>query len=85
MREVKYHITDELGLHARPAGRLVKVLSAFGSDVRLSTPNATVDGKRLMGVMGLTAKQGDELTLTFEGGDEEAAAAAAQSFLEENL
>lgn len=38
-----------------------------------------------MGVMGLAIKKGDVLTMTFDGPDEDAAAAALEAFLKENL
>lgn len=85
MKEIKYTITDELGIHARPAGRLVKEASAFKSDIQVGHAGKMVDAKRVMGVMGLVMKQGDEMTMTFSGEDEDAAAAALETFLKENL
>lgn len=85
MKTLNYTITDELGIHARPAGQLVKVISAFESKVQIGTPEKMVDAKRIMGVMGLAIKQGMEVTLTFEGADEDAALAATQEFLQNTL
>lgn len=85
MKELKYVITDELGIHARPAGRLVKAASAFKCDIQVGSPAKMVDAKRVMGVMGLVMKQGDELTMTFSGQDEEEAAQALDIFLKSNL
>ena len=85
MREIKYTITDELGIHARPAGQLVKQASAFKCDIKAASPAKSVDAKRIMGVMGLGVKGGDTVKLTIEGEDEETAAAAMQAFLESNL
>ena len=85
MKELKYIIKYEQGIHARPAGLLVKTLSEFSSEVRVGTPLKMVDGKRVFAVMGLGLKQGDEMTLTFDGPDEDAAAAMAEQFLRANL
>ena len=85
MKEIKYVITDELGIHARPAGRLVKEASAFQCAVQFGTPVRMVDAKRIMGVMSLALKKGDEITMTFDGPDEDQAAAAIEAFLKENL
>lgn len=85
MKEFKYIITDELGLHARPAGQLVKVASDMKCSVKVTANDQTVDAKRIMGVMRLAAKKGNELTITCEGEDEESAAAALEAFLKENL
>ena len=78
-------IADALGLHARPAGMLVKAAAGYASSVTVTAPTGKADAKRLMAVMRLAAKQGMELTVTCEGADEEAAAAGLQAFLKENL
>ena len=85
MVTVKHVIADELGIHARPAGLLVKQLSGFSGNVQLGSTQKMVDGKRLFSVMSLGLKQGDEMRLTFEGPGEENAAAEAEAFLKANL
>ena len=85
MKEFKHVIADPLGMHARPAGMLVKAVAPFASKVTIEAPTGKADAKRLMGVMRLAAKQGMELTITVEGADEDAAAAQLQAFLAENL
>ena len=85
MKEFKHVINDPLGLHARPAGMLVKACAAYASKVTITAPTGTADAKRLMAVMRLAAKQGMELTVTVEGADEEKAAAELQAFFAANL
>ena len=85
MKEFTHVIADPLGLHARPAGMLVKAAAGYASSVTVTAPTGKADAKRLMAVMRLAAKQGMELTVTCEGADEEAAAAGLQAFLKENL
>lgn len=85
MKEIKYVITDPLGLHARPAGMLVKAAAAYSSAVTITAPTGKADAKRIMAVMRLAAKQGMELTITCDGADEEAAAAGLLEFLKANL
>ena len=85
MKEFSHVIADPLGLHARPAGLLVKAAAAYQSTVTVTAPTGKADAKRIMAVMRLAAKQGMELTVTCEGPDEEAAAAGLQAFLKENL
>jgi len=85
MVKIQYVITDELGIHARPAGRLVRQAKEFESVVQIGTPEKMVDAKKVMGVMTLGLKQGDTLTMSFEGTDEEAAAKQLKIFLEENM
>ena len=85
MKEFTHVINDPLGLHARPAGQLVKACAGFASTVTITAPTGKADAKRLIAVMRLAAKQGMELTVTVDGADEEKAAAELQAFLAANL
>ena len=85
MTELRYVIKDELGIHARPAGLLVKKLAEFPCDIRVGTPDKMVDGKRIMAVMSLGLKCGAEMLLTFDGPQEETASAEAETFLQSHL
>ena len=85
MKEFKHVIADPLGMHARPAGMLVKAVAGYASKVTVTAPTGTADAKRLMALMRLAAKQGMELTITVEGPDEEKAATELQAFLTANL
>lgn len=85
MKEFTYVITDPLGLHARPAGLLVKAAAAYSSTITVTAPSGKADAKRILAIMRLAAKQGNALTITCDGADEEAAAAGLLAFLKENL
>lgn len=85
MKEFKYVITDELGIHARPAGLLVKEAKKFESKITLATSAKTVDAKGIMGVMSLGAKKDEEVTVTADGADEADAIAAIEDFFKTNL
>ncbi len=85
MQTIVYKITDPRGIHARPAGQLVKLVSGFKSACQMGKEGHMVDGKRLLVVMKLAIQQGEEMTLTFDGPDEVEAAQAAQVFLQQNL
>lgn len=86
MKEIRYIIKDEMGIHARPAGELVKVASQF-SDCQITIKKDTkaADAKRIMGIMGLGVKAGQEIIVTAEGEKEEEAIVAVEKFLQENL
>lgn len=85
MKSFKYVITDELGIHARPAGLLVKEAKKFESKIQINVGDKTVDAKGIMGVMQLAAKQGDEITVTADGADEDSAVVSIEEFLKNNL
>ena len=85
MKEFKYVITDKGGIHARPAGLLVKEAKKFQSECTITKGDKTKKLTQLMMLMSLGVKQGDTVTVTAEGADEEAAAAALKEFFENNL
>ena len=85
MKSFTYTVQDELGLHARPAGLLVKVAKKFESECTITKDGKTKKLTQLMMLMSLGVKQGDIVTVTAEGADEEAAAAALKEFFENNL
>lgn len=85
MKEFDYTIQDALGIHARPAGQLVKVVKGFASKVTLTKGEKTIDATRLMSLMGMGVKQGDTVTIKVEGDDEDATAADIEKFMTENL
>ena len=59
MKEFTYTIKDEQGIHARPAGELVKAAAAYPCKVTISKDGKEVDAKRILGVMGLGVKCGE--------------------------
>lgn len=85
MKEFTYVIKDELGIHARPAGMLVKFAKDLGSKVTIIKDGKPADATRLMSIMGLAIKQGQEITIQVEGATEEADAKAVADFFETNL
>ena len=85
MQEIKYTITDEMGIHARPAGLFVKEAAAFPCSVTIEKDGREVDAKRILGVMGLGVKCGQEITLRYDGEKEAEAIEALEKFLKENL
>ena len=85
MKSFSYTVKDELGIHARPAGMLVKEVKNFQSKVTLEKDGKTVDASRLMAVMGMGVKKDQTVTVTVEGDDEDAACDAIKAFFETNL
>lgn len=85
MKEFKYVITDEIGIHARPAGMLAKEAKAFSSKITLEANGKSAEVTKLMAVMSLGVKSGAEVTIKAEGDDEDAAIAKMKEFMEANL
>ena len=85
MKSFSYTVKDELGLHARPAGLLVKEVKNFQSKVTLEKDGKSVDASRLTAVMGMGVKKDQTVTVKVEGDDEDAACKALKAFFETNL
>ncbi len=85
MKEFKYTITDEQGIHARPAGLFVKIAAHYVSKITIEKEGKAVDAKRILGLMGLSAKKDTEIILKVDGEDEEEAFTELRTFLIENL
>lgn len=85
MREFQYVITDPEGIHARPAGELVKEAKKYQCSIILTKDGKSGDCKKIFGLMGLAVKQGNEVTMTFDGADEDAACEVIEAFMKENL
>ena len=85
MKEFHYVIKDQLGIHARPAGLLVKEAMKFQAAIRLTKDDKEADAKRIFSVMGLGVKCEDQVTVSAEGSDEAEAIAALEVFFNANL
>lgn len=86
MKEFSYTIKDEIGLHARPAGKLVNVIKQFSSNITVEKEGkAPVKATALLKLMGLGVKCGETVKFTIEGEDEDKAAAAIEEFMTANM
>lgn len=86
MKTFEYTITDPVGIHARPAGLLVKEIKSYaGSTVTITKGEKSVNALKLMALMQMGIKQGDTVKVTIEGADEETAAAEIESFFKANF
>lgn len=85
MREFTYTITDPVGIHARPAGLLVRQVKAYESKITVGFDGKEVDALKLMALMGLCVKKGDTVTVKVDGADEEKAAAELETWMQANL
>ena len=72
---IKKPITIQLstGLEARPVAQLVQVASQFNSEIYVEIGRKKVNAKSIMGMMTLGLDSGEEITLSANGDDEEAA------------
>ncbi|MDO4289119.1 MAG: HPr family phosphocarrier protein [Eubacterium sp.] len=85
MKEFNYTLTDPAGIHARPASLLVKKTQPYASEISLVKEDKTANAKSMLSIMGLSAKNGETVTVRAEGADEETAIAELETFFKENL
>ena len=71
MKSFSYTVKDELGIHARPAADIAKLVGKHKSDVTIATATKKANGKSVLMLTTLGAKHGTEVTLTVSGEDEE--------------
>jgi phosphocarrier protein len=83
MKTFTYRLEDENGLHARPAGVLATFAKRFGASVEIQLGEKRADAKRLLSLMTLGARHGDDLCFCISGEDEESAARALEVFCRE--
>jgi phosphotransferase system HPr (HPr) family protein len=81
-------VTDDVGLHARPASEFVKLAGQFASSLRvrnLTKQSDWVDAKSILMVLTLGVEQNHEIELMAEGEDEEAAIRSMEELVQHNF
>ncbi len=84
MKQFTYVIEDKNGIHARPAGLLAKKAAEYSSKITLIKDNKQADTRRIMMLMALGIKCGDQVDIVVEGEDEDVAVSEIKKFLNEN-
>jgi phosphocarrier protein len=85
MQKFSYVIKDEVGIHARPAGLLVKEAKNYSSTITVTKDGKSAEAKKLMALMGLGVKCGETVEVSVDGPDEATAFEGIKKFFEENL
>lgn len=85
MKNFNYTITDEIGIHARPAGLLAKEAKKYSSKITIHAGEKSAEAKKLMALMQLGVKCGQTIEVTVEGEDEATAVEEIKAFFEQNL
>ncbi len=69
------------GLEVRPIAMLVQVAGRFASEIYIVSGGKKINAKSIMGMMALGIDNGEEITVTANGQDEEEAIAAIEAYL----
>lgn len=67
--EDTFEVLNELGLHARPATRIVQTAARFRSEVQLEREGQSANAKSVMGVLLLLCPKGTRVVVRAEGED----------------
>ncbi|MGB4658883.1 MAG: HPr family phosphocarrier protein [Mobilitalea sp.] len=85
MKKFEYVIKDKLGIHARPAGIIVKEAAKYSSSITMQKGEKSIDAKKIFALMSLGVKNEDSVTIICEGEDEEAALDSMEMLFNTNL
>ncbi len=85
MVKFDYVIKDKAGIHARPAGLLVKEAGKFSSTITIKKADKSADAKRIFAIMSLGVKADEQITIEADGADENDAIVAIEEFMKANL
>ena len=59
MKQFSYTVQDHMGIHARPAGLIVKLAKGLNSKIIIEKGEKSADARRLIALMGLNVLQGE--------------------------
>lgn len=85
MKQFSYTVRNKMGIHARPAGLIVKLAKGLESRVTIEMGEKSADAKRLIALMSLNVLQGDTVTVFVEGAREAADCGEMEKLFLENL
>ena len=75
------NIGIQTGLDARPTAMLVQIASQYDSVIHIISKESKYNAKSIMGMMTLGLKEGEEIIVTADGPDEEAAIENIEKYL----
>jgi phosphocarrier protein HPr len=77
-----FEITNQLGIHARVAAKLVDTANRFQAEITLAKDDVEVNGRGILDILTLYCPQGSRLTICAEGVDAEEAMDAFTRLIE---
>ncbi|MBP3399263.1 MAG: HPr family phosphocarrier protein [Erysipelotrichaceae bacterium] len=85
MKEIKYVVTNPLGVHARPCALLAQCCVNYKSEILVKSNESTADGRNVLSLLALQIKCGDVMHITIDGFDEEEAYTSVLSVIEKEF
>jgi phosphocarrier protein len=81
VKQLEVRIANRLGLHARAAARFVHLANRFKARITVTKADSRVDGKSILGLLTLAAREGTVLRLAAEGEDSSEALAQLETLI----
>ena len=85
MYEQKVTLTNEIGLHARPASIFIRAAVKFPCDITVEKNGRSYNAKSIMSVLSMSASKGDEIIIRADGESENEAVSALIDLVENKL
>ena len=85
MIKKEFKLALEHGMHARPAGLLVKSIGPINAIVTLLVGEKTINGKSIMAIMSAGLKAGTIIDISCDGPEEDKAMSIIQELFELNF
>ena len=83
MIEKRLQIKNKWGLHARPAGKFIRLVAEFNSDIYLEKDGEKANGKSILEILSLALEQGSWVKVIVDGKDEKDAIKIIEDFISE--
>ena len=81
MTEREFTVTNEFGLHARPAGQVATLAAQFEANLEIASQNEWVSARSVLSMLSLAIGPGSLVRVRAEGPDEENAVDAIGALL----
>lgn len=78
-------VSNEAGIHSRPASKIVKEAVKYKSDITIKKSDKSYNAKSVISLMTMAAAKGEEITLIVQGEDEEVAIEGLTNLILNNL
>ncbi len=81
MIEKELILENRVGLHARPAAKLVETSNKFESKITIHYKDRDANAKSILNILALGAEHGAKIKVSVDGNDEEAAMQAIEELI----
>lgn len=85
MYEKKVTLSNEIGLHARPASIFIRQAVKFPCDITVKKDGRSYNAKSIMSVLSMSASNGDEITISADGDSDQEAVNSLVDLIENKL